>query len=312
VGEEFDLSPTVLKEYGYYGPYEQDNKFLSRELISMVAREDDSIFLDFANAILLSLMSSEEMRLGNVPVEAWYTDTTDILGEILNEENDTTTNIDDFAGTLYENDTSIPADDQSESSPIDDEKDIVVEYEKMFLNALAVVGDYGQLYTDHLERFVPRSRANEINVGNTAAMYPKDFGDLHSIDVPELENWLIREIKEKNYIYVGILDGAISYEIFDTENGYYDRRGFYVDFANAVAAALFDGSYLNHVEFIPVTASEGLDLLKSGVVDLLAGVTPLSMEPDVWGRVEDGHLHRFTFSSPVFHDSIRFVGTSVK
>jgi len=49
-------------------------------------------------------------------------------------------------------------------------------YEKMFQNAVAEVGNYGEMYERHLESILPRTEVNRINDGSTGLIYVMPFG----------------------------------------------------------------------------------------------------------------------------------------
>ena len=172
-------------------------------------------------------------------------------------------------------------------------------YEAMFQDAFQVVGDYSQLYKKHLESLVPRSPANEINLGNTAGMFSKPFGTLRTNMSPGLTSPTVTAVKQRNLV-VGITDAPIFSE-FDGV-----RKGIDVDFAKALAAAIFDGD-ATKVDYIVVPAQERFQKLQNGDVDVLARVTTITMERDVKEKTTG---HGFTFSTPMFHDSVRFVGPS--
>jgi ABC-type amino acid transport substrate-binding protein len=174
-------------------------------------------------------------------------------------------------------------------------------YTAMFHDAFQVVGDYGQLYKKHLESLVPRSSANEINLGNTAGMFSKPFGTLRTNLSPGLKSPTIKAIFQRGYLVVGIVGAPIFAELVDGE-----YQGIDVDFAKAVSAALFDGID-SKVRYVIVSSQERFQKLKDGEVDFLARVTTITMERDV-NETTTGH--GFTFSTPIFHDSVRIVGPS--
>jgi Bacterial extracellular solute-binding proteins, family 3 len=175
-------------------------------------------------------------------------------------------------------------------------------YEAMFQDAFQVVGDYSQLYKKHLESLVPRSPANEINLGNTAGMFSKPFGTLRSNNLsPGLTSPTVEEIFQRGYLVVGIIGAPIFAELV---NGEY--HGMDVDFAKALSAALFDG-IISKVRYVLVSSQERFQKLKDGEVDFLARATTITMERDV---KEPTTGHGFTFSTPMFHSSVRLVGPS--
>jgi len=172
-------------------------------------------------------------------------------------------------------------------------------YRTMFQDAYEVVGGYGELYDTHLETLVSRSSANQIN-GDTAAMYSKALGNLNVDDPPEQKSTTIDDIQQRR-LRVGIGDSPMFSALVNGE-----RQGIDIDFAKAVSAALFDGD-ADKVDFVVVSAADRFVKLRDREVDMLARVTTLTMERDV---KEENSGQGFTFSTPMFHDSIRFVGIS--
>jgi len=172
-------------------------------------------------------------------------------------------------------------------------------YQTMFQDAFAVVGHYGELYGRHLETLASRSLANEIN-GNTAAIYSKPLGNLEADNPTDQKSPIIDEIRKRGSLRVGVTDAPMFSLLVDD-----DWVGIDIDFANAVAAALFDGDTDDKVDFVVVTPADRFVKLESGEIDMLARTTTITMERDVKERKTG---HGFTFSTPMFHDQIRFVG----
>ena len=173
-------------------------------------------------------------------------------------------------------------------------------YETMFPAAFEVVGPYGRLYRKHLQRLVPRTPANQINLGNKPAMVATPLGKLLRTDVsPDLKSSTLEGIIQRGYIVVGITDAPLFAEL---ENG--QRQGIDIDFAKAIAAALFDGD-VTRVRYDVVSAPERFQKLQNGDVDVLARVTTNTMERDV---KEPTTGKGFTFSNTMFHDTVRFAG----
>ena len=174
-------------------------------------------------------------------------------------------------------------------------------YETIFQDAFAVVGSYDQLYNKHLQSLVPRTTANRINLGNSAAMYAIPFGSL-SKSTPAMTSSTIKAIIGNGTIKVGVTTNA---PLFSELDGNGDREGIDVDFAKAVAAALFGVVDAGNIEFVPLTFANRFQALQDGVVDLLAMVTTNTMERDVKERTTKKGV---TFSTTMYHDSVRMVG----
>ena len=255
-GEQFDLAPAVLESMGYSGSYEVDTDVLTKELISVVTRDGDSIWSDFVNHMVQSLMTAEELRLSNSNFATTDFPSTDFFGS---------------------------------------------GYETMFQDAFAVVASYDSLYSDHMESLVPRTSANQINLGNSAAMYAIPFGSL-SNSTPALTSSTIEAIIGNGTIKVGVTNAPL-FSFLDGNGG---REGIDVDFAKAVAAALFGGVVAGKIEYVLVSAENRFQALQEGKVDIIARVTTNTMERDVEERTTKKGV---TFSTTMFHDSVRMVGS---
>jgi len=174
-------------------------------------------------------------------------------------------------------------------------------YLTMAQDAHAVVGDFGALYAKHLERLVPRSEANQLNLGNTPAMIVRPMGNLESRNLPQTTiSSTIEAITTRGHLIVGITE---SHLFARWENG--DYVGIDIDYAKAVSAALFDG--VVKVQFEVVSAKERFMALLNGDVDMLARTTTITPERIV---KEPTTGNGYTFSAPMFHDSVRIVGPS--
>ena len=55
-------------------------------------------------------------------------------------------------------------------------------FSRMQINAIAAVGNYGEMYARHLERILHRPIADEINPGNSGLIYSMPFGTLEPLD----------------------------------------------------------------------------------------------------------------------------------
>jgi ABC-type amino acid transport substrate-binding protein len=174
-------------------------------------------------------------------------------------------------------------------------------YLEMFQDVFQVVGDYETIYNRSLDNLLPRSLANQINIGNTPGSYPKPFGDVQT-STPDLKSSTIEAIRDRGFILVGIAKAPLFADI-DSKGEY---QGIDVDYAKALSAALFDGVW-NKIEFVVVSADERFEKLRDGVVDVLARVTTNTMERDV---KEPTTGKGYTMSTPNFYDSIRFVGVA--
>jgi len=171
-------------------------------------------------------------------------------------------------------------------------------FRTMFQDTFAVVGHYAQLYERHLENVVPRSGAIAIS-RNSPAMYATPLGNLLVDDPPDQKSTTIERIKKRGRLLVGVADLPIFAAMV---NG--TRQGIDISFSQAVSAALFDGDP-DKVEYIVVSPADRFVKLNNGDVDMLASTTTVTLERDV---KEPTTGQGFAFSTPMFHDQIRFVG----
>jgi ABC-type amino acid transport substrate-binding protein len=171
--------------------------------------------------------------------------------------------------------------------------------EFMFHDAVAVVSDYGALYTRHLEQFYPRPDANRINV-NTGAMFALPFGNLSPKALPNVSGGTLSAIRDRGFLKCGINDAAVFAEFDTTQN---EWIGLDVDFCKALSAAIFDGAV--HVRYSLLGPTERFLSLQNGEVDVLSRATTYTLERDVQ---EPTTGSGFSFSPANFFDSIHFSG----
>ena len=78
------------------------------------------------------------------------------------------------------------------------------EYKDMFRHALAVVGNYGELYARTRETTVPRAGMNMINNGTTGLHYSQSSGNLADFGPAPFENGTIANILSRGRLRCGI------------------------------------------------------------------------------------------------------------
>jgi ABC-type amino acid transport substrate-binding protein len=170
----------------------------------------------------------------------------------------------------------------------------------MYINAVATVGNYGEVYQRHLESIVPRAPVNMLNNGSSPLEYPIPFGNT-SINGPgPVANGTLESILQRGYLRCGITTAAF-FSGFNVSTQQWS--GMDIDFCLAVSAALFQGT--GSTIFVPVTAEARFQQLASGELDLLSRVTSITYDRDVKEPTTgDG----FTFSQPDFYSGIQFGG----
>ena len=174
------------------------------------------------------------------------------------------------------------------------------QYRLMFVNAVAAVGNYGEMYERHLQRIVPRSAINEINSGDNPLIYSFPYGNLLSQGKTLTPNGTIEQILARGTLRCGVSRQA-GFADFDPSTQVW--TGYDVDYCRAIAAALFDG--VTNVEFVTLTSLQRFTALQNGNVDVLCRVTTATASRDVFlPEVGTG----FTFTQTTFYDGLAFGG----
>mmetsp|Transcript_18657 Transcript_18657/g.26322 ORF Transcript_18657/g.26322 Transcript_18657/m.26322 type:complete len:652 (+) Transcript_18657:51-2006(+) len=160
-----------------------------------------------------------------------------------------------------------------------------LEYKNMFINAIAAVGNYEQLYTKYFSESVPRGGLNLINNGSTALLYAPPFGTIQKKTVGVVNSTMIENIHERGVLHCGKIQGEVWSELGAA-------------YCDALAASLFKEN-ASKVEFIEISDDEeGLSMLDSGEIDVLSGGR-VNLQDDVGGATEAYYGH--TFSLPYFY-----------
>jgi general L-amino acid transport system substrate-binding protein len=175
------------------------------------------------------------------------------------------------------------------------------DYKQMYQNAIAEVGNYGEIYQRHLEEFTPRSNLNTINLGNSGIMYSYPFGSLLTVGKSLSPTGTIAAIRNRGHLKCGISSTPGFGDFNKTTR---DWIGFDVDYCRALTAALFDGVD-THVVYVVLSAASRFNALVSGQVDCLSRVTTFTQERD---RVEPTTGAGLSFSPVVFYDGLAFAG----
>ncbi|CAB9531396.1 extracellular solute-binding protein [Seminavis robusta] len=174
------------------------------------------------------------------------------------------------------------------------------DHKDMFRDAIAVHGNFGEIYESTWGRFIPRSALNHINTGDantsTGVLYSHPFGDIGSIRDDNMPfGGTLTAILQRGKLRCGIRVGRSGFATrLEEEAGY---SGMDVDYCKAVSASLFSGD-VDAVEFVEVEEdSDGYMLLSAGTIDVLAGAT-WTLQNDV---MEPNTQQGYTFSQPYFY-----------
>jgi len=176
-------------------------------------------------------------------------------------------------------------------------------FEMMFVDAIVTVGNFGEIYATHLESLVSRAEANQINTGPTPLMYayplPTSGGPGRA---GPIAGGTLDTIKRRGKLWCGVFRAAIFSELDSSGT----RSGVDVSFCQAIAAAIFDGEYVNRIDYKEIAAPAArFSALTLGEIDVLSRITTITMERDVR---EPSTGVGFSYSLPTFHDEIHFSG----
>jgi ABC-type amino acid transport substrate-binding protein len=169
-----------------------------------------------------------------------------------------------------------------------------------FYQAVATVGNYGEMYTRHLRSIVPRAPVNEQNDGTTPLICSFPFGNTNTTGPGPVVNGTLDKILERGYLRCGIAETPFFATFNDTTQEF---EGFDIDYCRAVSSAVFNGTGLTF--YVTVTGNDRWDLLANGDVDLVSWDTTWNYQCDV---DEPSTKTGFTFAQPNFYTGLQFGG----
>eukprot|EP00984_Skeletonema_dohrnii_P029796 scaffold20690_cov155-Skeletonema_dohrnii-CCMP3373.AAC.1 len=159
----------------------------------------------------------------------------------------------------------------------------------MFQNALAAVGNYGEMYTRHLAPISPRLEINEINDGETTGlMYSHPLGKVDTVGPGPINGGVIERILQRGFLRCGI-PGATQ----DATSDKIKRVELDMEFCRALSASLLQRTPDN-VSFQRYSDDDVYLALENGDIDVYAG-----------GAVDVGSdflLPGLSFSNPYFYE----------
>ena len=172
-------------------------------------------------------------------------------------------------------------------------------YKNMFRNVIRVVGNYADIYGEHLEGDFPREAVNQLNNGTTGLMYAHPFGDLGPTPEDEYVTFgpTLERILNRGKLLCGVRGDRPGFAILSNSS----NSGLDIDFCRAVAASLFEGD-IEALDLVEISSQQrGFGLLATGDIDLVAGAT--------WNLVnevkETSTGLGFDFSQPYFFGDIK-------
>lgn len=170
--------------------------------------------------------------------------------------------------------------------------------ESVFADVIAAVGNYGEIFSRHLEGIVPRSGLNTLNLeGSTGLHYTLPFGVLERSGPGPIQDGTMQAILDRGHLRCGLASNITGFsEVYARGQG---RIGLDVSLCRVVSAALFAGDIADTVQFVSLPEDEQYVALASGEVDLLAG----GMSSLVIEVLEPTSVTGFSFSMPYFYGS---------
>eukprot|EP00984_Skeletonema_dohrnii_P029798 scaffold20690_cov155-Skeletonema_dohrnii-CCMP3373.AAC.3 len=159
----------------------------------------------------------------------------------------------------------------------------------VFQNALAAVGNYGEMYTRHLASISPRLEINEINDGETTGiLYSHPLGKVDTVGPGPINGGVIERILQRGFLRCGI------HILNATQDATSDERvELDMEFCRALSASVFQRTPDN-VSFQRYSDDDVYLALDNGDIDVYAG-----------GEVDVGSdflLPGLAFSNPYFYE----------
>jgi general L-amino acid transport system substrate-binding protein len=104
----------------------------------------------------------------------------------------------------------------------------------------------------------------------------------------------MQRLKDRGYLICGVSEGLPGFSVQEDKKRW---TGFDIDFCRAISAALFGTG--DKVEFVPLSATERFEALKSGKIDLLSRNTTWTLERDI--------VFGFDFAGVIYYDGQGFM-----
>jgi general L-amino acid transport system substrate-binding protein len=138
-----------------------------------------------------------------------------------------------------------------------------VEYQDMFVHAIRAVGNYGEMYTRHLGKILPRKLVNTVlRPGqDTGLRYALPFGSVQEEGPGASPGKMLEQLNRQGYLRCGIpsennVEGSLDWQ-----------------YCRALSASVFSGMVEN-IEYKPFDdPSVGTNMLQNREVDVLSGAS---------------------------------------
>ncbi|CAB9511220.1 Putative amino-acid ABC transporter-binding protein YhdW [Seminavis robusta] len=175
-------------------------------------------------------------------------------------------------------------------------------FANMFEDAIAIIGNYGELYDRHAASAVAREGLTLLNNGSTGLLFAFPFGLVGNDGPGPVSGGTIERILESGVLRCAVVGGRPGFAemaetVSETANTNLTITGLDVDFCRALATSLFSGS-VDLVELIEVRSeAEGYKVLSEGYADVFAGAH-WTLQNDVR---EPSTGVGYSFSQPYFY-----------
>lgn len=166
------------------------------------------------------------------------------------------------------------------------------QFENMFNDAIGAVGNYGEIYSRHLQPLIPRQGLNLLNTNtNTGLIYSHPFGKTSDEGPGPFAGGTLEFILNRHKLHCGITSRN-GFGVFDTNTN--EWSGLYADFCRALSTSIFGTATADTLEFVELSTEDSFSTLATGDVDVLSG-GQVDIEKDIQG---------FSYSQPVFYGSV--------
>lgn len=156
-----------------------------------------------------------------------------------------------------------------ESAAAFDASPLFGNYERdMLVNAIAAAGNYGEIFSRHLEGVVTRTGLNSLNVDATGLLYSLPFGNLERNGPTAAQSGTLQSILDRGYLRCGLSSNFTGFTEFSEPRQ--DWSGLDVSLCRVLSAAVFAGETVEHLEFKSYSEEQLTDALSTGEVDVLA------------------------------------------
>ncbi|CAB9520479.1 Putative amino-acid ABC transporter-binding protein YhdW [Seminavis robusta] len=171
------------------------------------------------------------------------------------------------------------------------------DFRDMFRNAIGAVGNFAEIYEEHLQQAIPREAVNTINSGDAGLLFTAPLGTQKLWSNFTLGR-NIQRVLERGRLLCGVRLGRPGFATGKHDNGT-TFAGMDIDFCKAVAASMFGGDTqaVDYIELNSSYPSDGYVKLAAGEVDMVAGAA-WNLANDV---KEPGTGIGFAFSQPYFY-----------